>query len=253
MNGAQLPRLQDVYSRAMSGPPANNNLYAQVGTAYPCAMETVHNIAYFTIAVLKHWQSWVTGSVVTGLIAVFERLTGKSLSKRAYGAIFVVAFLLVAFFLAWQDEYQRANNLESKLRAKPSNTTFQVNVPPPTVIQQQPAPAAVVPASISSIAKELPMPTFASHGFPTTETYITAHGTIQNPVFEVTCDKECVYETAMSMSTGTLADPKQISPTKIQVHFVIPAQLTDGQQVFIRVRSTDQGAIHSLKVRRVER
>jgi hypothetical protein len=48
---------------------------------------------------------------VTGIIGVTERLAGKQLPKRVYGAIFIVVFSLAAFFLAWRDEYTRANEL----------------------------------------------------------------------------------------------------------------------------------------------
>jgi len=108
-------------------------------------------------------------------------------------------------------------------------------------------------SSISSVTKELlPVETFASHGLPTTETYVTAHGTISDPTFVLECNSPCAYEIAQSLApTSTLPESKQLSPTRIWVHFVVPAQLSDAQQVAIRVRSESHDPIHTIKVRRV--
>ena len=65
----------------------------------------------FLWAYLSHWQSYATGGVVTGIIGVSERLLGKQLPKKVYAAIFILVFSLAAFFLAWRDEYIRANEL----------------------------------------------------------------------------------------------------------------------------------------------
>jgi hypothetical protein len=72
----------------------------------------------FSWAVLSHWQSYATGGVVTGAIGVTERLSGKQLPKKAYLLIFVVSFLLVAFFMSWRDEYTRANQLDKTATAE---------------------------------------------------------------------------------------------------------------------------------------
>jgi hypothetical protein len=68
----------------------------------------------FLISYLSHWQSYATGGVVTGLIAVVERLSGKQLTKKMYAAIFIGIFSLAAFFLAWRDQYTRANDLATE-------------------------------------------------------------------------------------------------------------------------------------------
>jgi hypothetical protein len=67
----------------------------------------------FVKVYLSNWQSYATGGVVTGLISVGERLFGKPLPKKAYFLIFVVSFSLAAFFLAWRDEFRRADGLAS--------------------------------------------------------------------------------------------------------------------------------------------
>jgi hypothetical protein len=91
----------------------------------------------FIGAVISHWQAYATGGVVTGLIAVVERLSGWQMPKKAYAAIFLGAFLFVFFFLAWRDEFERANNLQHTLNQRPSQPQVQVNMPPPTVVIQQ--------------------------------------------------------------------------------------------------------------------
>lgn len=75
---------------------------------------------------------------MTGLITVVERLREKTLQKREYFLIFVVTFALVAFFITWRDQFERAEGLQAKLNEKPTQPTIQVNVPPPTVIFGEP-------------------------------------------------------------------------------------------------------------------
>lgn len=48
---------------------------------------------------------------MTAIIFVAERLIGKPLSKRSFVVVFIVVFSLAAFFMAWRDEYRRANGL----------------------------------------------------------------------------------------------------------------------------------------------
>jgi hypothetical protein len=104
----------------------------------------IREIGTFIVAVISHWQGYATGGVITGLIGVGERLSGKQLSKKAYAAIFLGVFLLVSFFLTWRGEYERANTLQKAFDQRPvpqAAPSVQVNVPPPTVIiQQTPSP-----------------------------------------------------------------------------------------------------------------
>lgn len=61
-------------------------------------------VLQFVLAVLGHWQAYVTGGVLTAGITVIERWRGKPFSWRVF-AIFLTIFLLVAFFLTWHDEH----------------------------------------------------------------------------------------------------------------------------------------------------
>jgi len=64
----------------------------------------------FLWSFVSHWQSYATGGAVTGLIGVGERLWGKSLPKKVYFFIFVVTFSFVSFFMAWREQYERAQS-----------------------------------------------------------------------------------------------------------------------------------------------
>jgi hypothetical protein len=100
-------------------------------------MGTLRDIGQFVVAVVSHWQAYVTGGAVTGLLIVVERLSGKILPKKA--AIFLGFFLLVSLFLAWDDEHQRADRLQEALNAKPASPPqVQVNVPPAQVVVESP-------------------------------------------------------------------------------------------------------------------
>jgi hypothetical protein len=64
----------------------------------------------FVIAVFWHWQSWAGGSGAGGavvvLVAISERLSGRTMSRRMYVSLFIFVFLVGAFFVAWRDQYQ---------------------------------------------------------------------------------------------------------------------------------------------------
>jgi hypothetical protein len=67
-------------------------------------MEILKDIGVFVWAVLGTWQAYMTGGIVIALLGVYERVTKKTISLRTF-IIGVFAFLLVAFFLAWRDQY----------------------------------------------------------------------------------------------------------------------------------------------------
>lgn len=63
------------------------------------------DILQFLWAVLSHWQAYMTGGMAMAAVFVYERLTSKTVSIRVVvGGI--IAFLFVAFFLAWRDQYR---------------------------------------------------------------------------------------------------------------------------------------------------
>jgi hypothetical protein len=99
------------------------------------------DIVTFIVAVVSHWQSYVTGGAVAGLIAVMERLSNWKMPKWAYATVFLGVFLLVSFFLTWREQYQIAQQvptLQSQLRDRENQiqalrdkpAQVQVNVPP---------------------------------------------------------------------------------------------------------------------------
>jgi hypothetical protein len=93
------------------------------------------DIGNFIVAVVSHWQSYVTGGVITGLIGVVERLSEWRMPKWAYASTFLGVFLLVSFFLAWREQYQEAQKLpalESQLQEK-DKTIQQLKEKPPQV------------------------------------------------------------------------------------------------------------------------
>jgi hypothetical protein len=101
-------------------------------------------ILVFVWAVLSHWQSYVTGGAVTGIVYFIERVTDWKMPKWAFIVVFGGVFLLVSFFLAWQEQYHEALKVPAlqqqvqdqarqitELKEKPAQV--QVNVPAPIV------------------------------------------------------------------------------------------------------------------------
>ena len=68
-------------------------------------------IGLFVWAVIAHWQSYVTGGVVTAIVTLFERKLNKTLVWKYYAIIFLASAGLVAVFYAWHDEHQNAQIL----------------------------------------------------------------------------------------------------------------------------------------------
>lgn len=56
----------------------------------------------------EHWQIWLSGGGLGGFlviaVALVEKLSGRSLSKRAHVYLFLIAFFLCACFLSWVDK-----------------------------------------------------------------------------------------------------------------------------------------------------
>jgi hypothetical protein len=84
----------------------------------------------FLWASISHWQTYVTGGTVTGVITVWERLRNKNLSTRAYFLVFVVSFSIAGFFMAWREQYERAQTAEAKLSATPQVQKIDLTLPP---------------------------------------------------------------------------------------------------------------------------
>jgi hypothetical protein len=93
----------------------------------------------FILAVFWRWQGWLGGSGFGGaivvLVSLYERLSGRAMSKRMYVTFFVIAFLFGAFFMAWRDQLHAAIEANKKLdEEKPKfvldiNATLEGDVP----------------------------------------------------------------------------------------------------------------------------
>jgi hypothetical protein len=101
-------------------------------------------IKLFLLAFVSHWQSYITGGVVTAVITLVERWREKTLPKRVYFIVFAVTFAMAAFFMAWRDQFERAETLQIGFNAKPvqpvqvilpPNPPINITTPPATVIQ----------------------------------------------------------------------------------------------------------------------
>lgn len=124
-------------------------------------MSMLSDVGVFLVAVISHWQSYITGGAVTALIYIFERLTDWKMPKWAFAAVFLGVFLLVSFFLVWKEQYSLANQIPTlqaqlrdkdreiqNLKDKPSQV--QVNVPAP-IVNISPQMAYMTSADIAVI------------------------------------------------------------------------------------------------------
>lgn len=77
-------------------------------------MGLLRDIGRFVWAVLSTWQAYMTGGIIIAILGIYERVTQKTISLRVF-IVGVLAFLLVAFFMAWRTEYHKASNAEVDL------------------------------------------------------------------------------------------------------------------------------------------
>jgi hypothetical protein len=87
----------------------------------------------FVVAVFWRWQSWLGGSggggAIVVLVALYQALWGKErMPKRMYALVFVGGFLFFAFFMAWRDQYRRANTAEQTLALDKPIPAFEVKI-----------------------------------------------------------------------------------------------------------------------------
>jgi hypothetical protein len=75
--------------------------------------ELLREIGLFLWSVFGYWQAYMTGGIVMALLGLYERLVRKTISFRTF-LVAVFAFLLVAFFMAWRDQYRQRLGMEEK-------------------------------------------------------------------------------------------------------------------------------------------
>jgi len=73
-------------------------------------------LAYF-VAILRHWGTLVTGGLVTAIITVIQYRRQKTISWNIARRI-LFAFVLIASFLAWREQHDRAEIAIQKLGAR---------------------------------------------------------------------------------------------------------------------------------------
>ncbi len=130
-------------------------------------------------SMVTHWQSWVSGGGVGGLILIIIVMIEKfhprgwTMPKRWYAVIIGAFFVLGASFMAWRDEHRRADRLQEALNSKPTvPASFQVTIPqqPPAQVQvtlPAPKPGASLKSRANKLAAELAsFEQSRSKGFP---------------------------------------------------------------------------------------
>jgi hypothetical protein len=72
----------------------------------------------FIKAVVTYWQALATGGLIAFGLFLIERLASWSMPKKAFMWVFVVAFLVVASFLAWRDQRREVATLRAAQDAR---------------------------------------------------------------------------------------------------------------------------------------
>jgi len=91
--------------------------------------KVVRECLTWALAVGHHWETLVTGGVVTALLTALQYKKQKSIPWTLARRVFAV-FLFVAFFLAWRAQYESVQTLEAQLNQKAP----VFNVPPAQVV-----------------------------------------------------------------------------------------------------------------------
>lgn len=77
-------------------------------------MESWKAFCGFLAAILKHWITLLTGGAAIAVVGVWEHQTGTSIPWSVYLGM-ATALFVVACFLAFKDQFTRANSLQSDL------------------------------------------------------------------------------------------------------------------------------------------
>src|SRR5579863_9726932 len=90
----------------------------------------VNECLAWVLAVGHHWETLVTGGIVTALLTTLQYKKQKSIPWTLARRVFA-GFLFIAFFLAWRDQYERAETAEARaLRAETTLSAKGQEAPP---------------------------------------------------------------------------------------------------------------------------
>jgi len=84
-------------------------------------MPLIRDVGIWIWAVLRVWQSYVTGGVLVGLLLLYEKFGYGQISNDEwkYG---LLLFFIVATFLTWRDQKTKHDTLDATLRANTNKT-----------------------------------------------------------------------------------------------------------------------------------
>jgi len=88
---------------------------------------------FWAWSVACHWQTLVTGGIITAILTAIQYKKQRSIPWTAARRI-MAAFLFVAFFLAWRDQYERANTAEQN--AHKAETALLNRLPIQVIVPQ---------------------------------------------------------------------------------------------------------------------
>ena len=71
------------------------------------------DIRAFVVAVVRHWQGYVTGGVTMALLALYDA-AGGTLARWYYLMLFMAAFFPFSCFLAWRDQARLARQVDDR-------------------------------------------------------------------------------------------------------------------------------------------
>jgi hypothetical protein len=110
----------------------------------------------FLLAVVSHWQSYVTGGVLTAILVFVERLSNWKMPKWAFVTMFGGVFLLVSFFLSWRDQErlaQQVPGLQAQIQDQ-SKQILDLKTNPPHIEVNLPTPVVKVPPGEAYMSAE---------------------------------------------------------------------------------------------------
>jgi hypothetical protein len=104
----------------------------------------MRDILAYLLALADHWIQLLTGGAITGLLGLYERWKQKPVSIWFYFKGVLTVFFLLASFLAWQEQFKRANSLEQEVARQKQELSTKSNIPAITVNVPPPPPPIIV-------------------------------------------------------------------------------------------------------------
>ena len=209
--------------------------------------------------VAAHWVALMSG-IASVIVATYENIREKPILARWFWVVALVC-LAGACDGAWRDEHRNSEVLiGEKLALSAENGSLKAKLDErqrevdwlrdhrPDVIIQKPT-GQLSPPTISYLVRGI----LGASGVNKANVFVTAHGNIEHPSFQVECESECALIDGQNIGGSTKFEAGgERFALKVHGTFVVPAMMKDGDQVVLQVQSKNGNPVNIKHVKLIQ-